>query len=874
MTFFFVLVTLLTLALPAWAVPDERPRGINTLIAVIPKDAPPTFFRDRTTGEAAGFAVDISNEVAKRAGISVTYTFGDNWDEIRDVIARGDADMGPGLTVSAERRGFYAFSEPFEIFTIAFFVRSASGIFELKDGASVGVLRGSVANEFIRGQRDMKLFFYDNIQTGLFDLLAGKIDSFAGPAPVLWRLAMDAGVEEQIKVVGKPLAEVKRAFGVRRDHTALLERLNKALAGFVGSSEYQKLYSKWYGKPKPFFALSKQTIAIVVVLSLMIAGMAAWRHLSIMGLTRRLRREIEERKRTEGSLKESEESYRVLFDQDPLPGWIYDTETFRFLLVNNAAQKHYGYSMEEFAAMTIRDIRPAEEVGKLLSYSTEITDRPAVSGIWRHRKKDGSLIHVEINSHPVLFNGRKARRVIVKDVTERKRAEEEREQFFRFFQTSADIMVIADPNGAFLKTNPACSELLGFSEAELVAKPFIEFVHPDDKQSTLDEMAKQIQRGSSLNFENRYRCKDGSFKWLSWRAMFNKKEGITYATARDITERKQLAERLTDAQAIAKLGNWEYEPASGRLWWSDEVYRILGFVPESPPLSLNRFFELVHPDDRKKLREQIESALPSRSDYRVRLPDGTEKYLHEEVEVEQGENGKLLRFWGTVQDISDRKQAEEKILRSLKEKEVLLKEIHHRVKNNMQVIYSLLNLQAKSVKDEKVRAMFEESRNRVNSMSLIHEKLYRAVDLAHVDFKEYLQNLVRGVADTYKRRDVVLSVDMEPLALDVNLGIPCGLIVNELVSNCLKYAFPEGRTGMVTVGIRKKDEGTFVLSVADNGIGFPSTVDFRNTQSLGLQLVIVLTGQIQGTIELSNGQGTTFSITFPAEPESKGEVNG
>ncbi len=222
-------------------------------------------------------------------------------------------------------------------------------------------------------------------------------------------------------------------------------------------------------------------------------------------------------------------------------------------------------------------------------------------------------------------------------------------------------------------------------------------------------------------------------------------------------------------------------------------------------------------------------------------------------------------------DITERKKAEELILSSLKEKEVLLKEIHHRVKNNLQVINSLLNLQAKNIADTKIRAIFEDARNRVNSMALIHQKLYQSEDLSHINFNEYLGSLVAGIADTYKRRDVVVSVDREPITLDVNVGIPCGLIVNELVSNCLKYAFPEGRPGTITVGISKDGKGSNVLTVADNGIGFPDAVDFRTTSSLGLQLVNVLTRQIQGTIELSRTEGTAFRITFPDSRGTGGE---
>ncbi len=214
-------------------------------------------------------------------------------------------------------------------------------------------------------------------------------------------------------------------------------------------------------------------------------------------------------------------------------------------------------------------------------------------------------------------------------------------------------------------------------------------------------------------------------------------------------------------------------------------------------------------------------------------------------------------------DIVERKRIEDQISRSLKEKEVLLKEIHHRVKNNMQVVSSLLNLQAHGIADATMRAVFADARNRVSTMALIHEKLYKSPDLAHINFNEYLQSLVAGIADTYHRNEVAVSVDTEMVALDVSVGIPCGLIVNELVSNCLKYAFPAGRKGTIKIGIHKDSQGNNVLSVADDGIGFPEAVDFRKTTSLGLQLVNILTDQIHGTVELVKEEGTTFRITFP-----------
>ena len=161
-------------------------------------------------------------------------------------------------------------------------------------------------------------------------------------------------------------------------------------------------------------------------------------------------------------------------------------------------------------------------------------------------------------------------------------------------------------------------------------------------------------------------------------------------------------------------------------------------------------------------------------------------------------------------------------------------------------------------------------------IALIHEKLYQAKELASIDFREYLKRLMAVIADTYNRPEISLAMDMaEPLALDITVGIPCGLIVNELVSNSYKYGFPEGRKGMIRLGIRKNSDGDNVLSVEDNGIGFPQAVDFRNpAASLGLRIVTVLTSQIHGTIELSRRAGTKFSITFPGTSKDKGTDNG
>lgn len=214
------------------------------------------------------------------------------------------------------------------------------------------------------------------------------------------------------------------------------------------------------------------------------------------------------------------------------------------------------------------------------------------------------------------------------------------------------------------------------------------------------------------------------------------------------------------------------------------------------------------------------------------------------------------------QEIALRQEAEAKIRASLEEKEVLLKEIHHRVKNNLQIISSLLNLQSGYVDDVRTLEMFKESQSRIQSMALIHEKLYRSGDLAQVDFADYIENLVHFLTRSYSPGGITVSLDIKKVFFSLDTSIPCGLIVSELVSNAFKYAFPDGRTGEVYVRLEPVDTVRYRLTVGDNGVGFPKDIDFRQTDSLGLQLVTTLTDQIDGEIELDRSSGTAFHIVF------------
>ncbi len=214
--------------------------------------------------------------------------------------------------------------------------------------------------------------------------------------------------------------------------------------------------------------------------------------------------------------------------------------------------------------------------------------------------------------------------------------------------------------------------------------------------------------------------------------------------------------------------------------------------------------------------------------------------------------------------ISERMAAEEKIAASLREKEVLLKEIHHRVKNNLQVISSLISLQSNCISDPKARAMFKDSQDRIRTMALIHEKLYRSGSLARINFADYICNLTSYLLLSYEVApgQIELRTSVDDIFLGIDTAIPCGLIVNELVSNSLKYAFPDGRKGEILIEMRSNEDGSLALTVGDDGIGLPEDLDFRSAETLGMQLVNVLAEQIHGTVEVVDCPGAVFKIVF------------
>jgi PAS domain S-box-containing protein len=272
----------------------------------------------------------------------------------------------------------------------------------------------------------------------------------------------------------------------------------------------------------------------------------------------------------------------------------------------------------------------------------------------------------------------------------------------------------------------------------------------------------------------------------------------------------------------------------------------------------------VNPERRRELYElMLRGSAVKSFEVEFYRKDGSRLWVVLSTRPFFNDRKEIVHVDGVLQDIAERKRAEEQIRASLREKEILLKEIHHRVKNNLQIISSMLHLQSKRICDREILSALKESQNRIDTMALIHEKLYRSEDLAVIPMPGYVRDLLANLYISFgiNEEEIKTEIRVADVGLNVSTAIPCGLIINELVTNCLKHAFPAGGKGDIVLSLQPSD-GRYELVVSDNGVGFPDSVDFMNTSSLGLQLVTSLTDQLDGTIELDRSRGTTFAITF------------
>lgn len=483
----------------------------------------------------------------------------------------------------------------------------------------------------------------------------------------------------------------------------------------------------------------------------------------------------------------------------------------------------------------------------------------------------------------------------------------------------------------FTYVSPSVKRLRGYSAQEVLENPFADALMPGVsdcfKESIQKSFVNFLKNTSKIEFnvtELEQPCKDGSTVMTEVVTNFfiNKETGKIeiLGVSRDISERKKaekelerktlelygkneelcaanqelcaieeerrdayealekhqqalkISERsLKKAQGIAHLGVWEWDIADNQVYVSDEFSRILGLYPAtSPPAYIDFYNMITQPyqdqfDNSMKIL--IESGIPFSLEFWIIRDDGIKRALRGQGEIDRDYEGTSGHLTLIVQDITDHKRMEEEIQEASLEKEILLREIHHRVKNNMQVISSLISMQSRSIQDPIIKTLFNETQSRVRSLSLVHELLYKSENLNSINYRRYLQILSNYLLDSYNisKSDIKCIIPENNVIISIDKAVPCSLIINELITNSLKYGFKGGKKGEIIIDFTfDPDTSEYILHYRDDGLGFSEKVNPVTNTGFGTTLIHGLTNQLSGSVTVENGRpGVHYTIIFP-----------
>jgi len=534
---------------------------------------------------------------------------------------------------------------------------------------------------------------------------------------------------------------------------------------------------------------------------------------------------------------------------------------------------------EEFLGKNIKDVLPPDVSGNVLEY----IGRTLATGVPQYFQYE---LHVDglpcqYEARMVLFGDGEVL-AIVRDVTELAEAQRKLAELQEIDEKILDgsplAFVLHDPDMHTVRVSSAYQAVTGFDPEEVLGRTPEEFM-PDgpNKREIIERITRVREEGRRFGPHDIVSPLPGRYLRETILPLFddNGKVSHTLSVLEDITDRKRMETALKDSEIKYRVlfnkandGLLVYESLEdgrpGRiLEVNHKMSAMLGYTREELlKMTPRDFIKPESETDGVEVEKRFQTEGSAVFERVLVSKSGAE--IPVEVNSHLFEFSGSMAVLGILRDITDRKLAEDRIRDSLAEKDVLLKEIHHRVKNNLQVISGLLNLQSHYIGDEKVKGIFKESQNRVKTMALIHEELYQARDLASVDFSDYIRSLVKNLFASYSIDPDALSLelDLEDVNMVVDTAIPCGLILNELVSNSLKHAFPDGRRGKMKVRFVSNGEKSYTLSVADDGAGFPKDLDITRTKSLGMQLVNILVEQLGGTMELDRRGGTRFTVSF------------
>ncbi|HOI15261.1 MAG TPA: PAS domain S-box protein [Geobacteraceae bacterium] len=601
--------------------------------------------------------------------------------------------------------------------------------------------------------------------------------------------------------------------------------------------------------------------------------------------------DISHRKLAEEALRLSERKYRDIVENAPV-GIYRSTLDGRFMSVNPAMAHILKYDTPEELIEAVDRNGMAEAIYARPERRSNIVGTSLRNDGWniceeQFRCKDGSIVTLNlhhrsaliIDSDAIEFEG------FGEDVTERKKAEyalRESEEKFRVLAETAPPAIVLYQGDRFVYVNPAMCRITGYSEAELLAMNNWEWA-PEEDWDLLRERGGARLKGEQApsQYEQRVLTKDGEIRWVivSAGAVDFQGKPAAIATLLDITEAKRVEEKLRQSEEMlftafrTSLDSVSINRMSDGLFLAvnDGFCTIMGYGADEVIGRTSQDLNLwVNPEDRERLvREITLHGLVKRMEMNIRRKDGS-IFFHQ-LSARRIVIDGIPSMVIIGRDITEQKLVDRQLRASLAEKTVLLKEVHHRVKNNLQIISSLLELQSDFIADEESRKFLRESRSRIASMALVHEKLYQSESVASINLGDYIESLTHYLFSTFVKdtERIGLTLDLEDVPLAIDEAIPCGLVVNELVSNAFKHAFPQDEQGEIAVRCRCEEDGMITLTVSDNGVGLPPGFDMGSCESLGLQLVTMLVKQLRGRMSLdSETVGTTVVVSFPGRPST------
>jgi PAS domain S-box-containing protein len=598
--------------------------------------------------------------------------------------------------------------------------------------------------------------------------------------------------------------------------------------------------------------------------------------------------DVSERKRAEAALRASEERFRCAFEFAPIGVALTATDG-RWLQVNRSLCELTGYAEPELLATDFQSLTHPDDLGADLAHVRHLLAGTVTryQTEKRYVHKRGHVVHVSLSVSLVRDEGGRPVHFIahIGDITKRKETERAlaaNEALLRQFITHSPVAIaMFDRDMRYLQTSDRWVHDYDLSGRTLIGASHYD-VFPDIPEHWRAVHRRVLAGAVERCAEDRLQHENGSPEWLEWECRpwldAGGAVGGVIIFTQVITQRKRAEEALRASEERFRVlfehssdAHLIFDEAGGILDCNNAAVALLRCDSRAELLALHpaAFSPEVQPDGRRSLEKCVEMDATARRnghhrfDWLHRRRDG-EVFPCEVTLTPVGLHGRsvLLAVW---HDLTERKRAEDRVRASLREKEVLLKEIHHRVKNNLQIVSALLGLQADHTTDPAALAMFAESQGRVKSMAMIHERLYHSPDIARVDFSEYVRRLATDLYRAYKvtEEEIALDVDVDVPPLGIDVAIPCGLLLNELISNCLKHAFADATEGRLRVSLRRAGGGRTVLTVADNGKGLPADFDMGAVKSFGMQLVATLVEQLGGRLEIASDRGTAIAVTFP-----------